>query len=199
MGRLQTARLENLIRRWGSIKGEGSVLAETLGDVFPTFDLNNLTPELLATAGWTPFFIFSNVIGIAAQLPGLAILNPAGSQQLVVVQKAIIRRETTGIVTVGTTGAGTFVANINTRIRDTRLGGITGKVLMRVGTNVGASETGMSINCVAGIDRELELPGGLAILAPGDQLGIIGATVNDNLTISFSGQVRDAEPSELSF
>jgi len=198
MGRLQTARLENFIRRWGSIKGGGSVLSESLGDVFPVLDLENLTPENQAPAGWTPFFRFATVVGVAAQVAGLSIFNPADSGVIVVVDGCFIRAETNGIVTIGRS-LPLFTGVTNVRPRDTRLAPFSGKARIGANANVGAAETGISIRALAAIDFILEIPNGLAVLAPGGQLAVVAANVNMDLTCSFYGRARLAEPSELSF
>jgi len=198
MGRLQTARLENFIRRWGSIKGPGSVLSETLGDVFPVLDLENLTPENYLTAGWYPFCGFTNVIGVAAQTTGASIINPAGSGAILVVDFVNIRRETTGIVGVGA-DVPLFTPIINGARRDTRAGAFSGIARIGANANVGAHVDCLQLRLTGNVDRQLELPHGVAILGPGTQLAVINTTTNNDLTVSFSGRVRIAEPSELSF
>ena len=198
MSRIQTARLENLIRRWASIKGPGSVLSETLGDVFPILDLENLTPENFLPAGWTPFFGFINVVGVAAQLAGASLINPADSGNIIVVDKIWVQRETAGQFNVGTT-LPLFTLAAGTTTRDTRAANAVGAARLGANANVGAAESGLRINEVAGVFREVELPHGIAVLAPGTQLAVVSETVNDNLSVSFSGRVRSAESSELSF
>ena len=198
MGRIQTGRLENFLRRWASIKGGGSVLSETLGEVFPVLDLENLTPENQVPAGWTPFFSFVNVIGVAAQLTGASIINLAGSDIIVVVDKIVINRETSGTVTIGTQSA-LFASVVNTRARDTRLATSVSQARIGANANVPAAELGMLLQVTAGADREFEHPSGVAILGPGTQFAVVNSTVNDNLSVSFFGRARVAEPSELSF
>jgi len=198
MGRLQTARLENFIRRWGSIKGPGSVLAETLGEVFPILDLENLTPENHAPAGWTLFFGFGSVTAVAAQLAGMSIINPAGSSAIVVIDGLIVRPQTSGILTVGNS-LPLFTQIANAVTRDTRLAAFTGRARIAANANVGAAENGLSIRVLQLVDRELEIPRGLGVLGPGGQLAIVSGVTNVDLTVSFYGRIRDAEPSELSF
>ncbi len=198
MGRLQTARLENLIRRWGSIKGPGSVLSESLGDVFPTLDLENLSPELQALAGWFPFFGFVTVIGVSAQTTGASVINPANSGAIVVVDYVNIRRETGGVVGVGA-NVPLFTPTLNGLRRDTRLQATTGIARIGANANVGAHVDAMQFRMTSNVDRELVLPNGVAIVSPGEQFAVINGTANNDLTVSFSGRVRLAEPSELSF
>jgi len=198
MGRLQTARLENFIRRWGSIKGPGSVLSESLGDVFPILDLENLTPENFFPASWYPFFIFGSVVGVAAQLSGMSLINPANSGNLVVVDAVNIRSQATGTVTVGMS-LPLFTAVANVAQRDGRSAPFSGGARLGANANVGAAENGMIFEIVAEVDRFLVLPHGVAVLSPGTQLAVVESAANSDMTISFSGRVRAAEPSELSF
>lgn len=198
MGRLQTARLENFIRRWGSIKGPGSVLSETLGDVFPVLDLENLTPENQLTAGWYPFFTFGTTVGVAAQTAGASLINPAGTGSIVVVDAINISVESGGNVTIGTS-LPLFTEVINSAARDTRAAARSGVARLGANANTGAQEIGMILEVTVDIDRFLTLPNGVAILGPGSQLAVVAVTVNKNLTVGFSGRQRVAEPSELSF
>lgn len=198
MARLQTARLENFIRRWGSIKGPGSVLAETLGDVFPVLDLENLSPENYATAGWYPFWIFGTVVGVAAQTSGLSLINPVNSTAIVVVDHINIRSEKTTTVSVGTS-LPLFTTFVSAAARDTRLSARTGVARMGANANVGAVENGLILRMVTNVDREITLPHGVATLAPGTQVAVVSAANDNDLTIGFLGHHRLAEPSELSF
>jgi len=198
MGRLQTARLENFIRRWGSIKGGGSLLSETLGEVFPVLDLENLTPENQLPAGWSLFWGTIAVTGVAAQLAGASIINPANSGNLAVIDDIKVRRQTTGLFTVGTSLA-LFTPTINIQIRDTRSTRFSGALRIAGNANVSGAETGLILRTVASVDTSANLPHALAVLAPGTQLAVVNNTVNDDLTVNFYGRVRVAEPSELSF
>jgi len=198
MGRLQTARLENFIRRWGSIKGPGSVLSETLGDVFPVLDLENLTPENQLTAGWTQFWGFITVAGVAAQVAGCSIINPANSGQIAVVDGVIFNIQSTSSVTIGSS-LPLFTPTQNVRTRDRRNPAFSGKLRIAANANVGAAATGLLVRAVAVVDKQIEIPGSLGVLIPSSQLEVVVTAVNLDMTCSFYGRVRDAEPSELSF
>jgi len=198
MGRLQTARLENFIRRWGSIKGEGSILSETLGDVFPVLDLENLTAENFLPAGWTPFWGFLGVPGVAAQLQGASLINPANSGNIVVVEQITVRANSSENVTIGTS-LPLFTPAINVQARDTRAPQFTGGARIGGNNNVGAAETALIFRPVGGVTETIEVPNALAVLAPGTQLAVVGADVNVTINVGFTGRLRLAEPSELSF
>jgi len=199
MGRLQTARLENFIRRWGSIKGPGSVLSETLGDVFPVLDLENLSAENYLPAGWHLFSRHATVVGVAAQLSGLQVVQVLTNNSIVVIEKIIVNAELGQDVTFGL-GLPQFVLISNVQNRDDRSPS-TNNANAQIGANanVGAAATGGIFAVVAGVDREIEAPGGLAILGPGDNFSVVCSTVNSDLTVTFFGRERQAEPSELNF
>ena len=199
MGRIQTGRLDNLIRRWGSIKGGGSLLNETLGDVFPVLDLENLTPENQLTAGWHLFSHHATVIGVAAQLSGLQLLQITAGNSLVVVEKMIVNAELAQNITFGL-NFGLFAAATSSRNADTRNPQAT-NAIARIGANanVGAAAIGGIINVAAATDRELTAPHALAVLRPGTGFSVVCSVVNSDLTVTFFGRERVAEPSELSF
>ena len=108
MGRLQTARLENFVRRWGSIKGGGSILSETLGDVFPVLDIENLPPELLFLAGKQLWGAHSFATGGAGQTGAVQVENPAGSGLLVVIRTMLVRLGAAGFINFGTNANALF-------------------------------------------------------------------------------------------
>jgi len=199
VGRLQTARLENFIRRWGSIKGPGSVLSETLGDVFPVLDLENLTPENQLTAGWHLFSGFATVVGVAAQLSGVGIRIPADRNSLAVIDKIVINAELAQDITFGINVVA-FVQVGSTANKDSRNPqAFSADTRLSANANVGAAANGGILAVAAGVDREFEAPHGLAVLGPGAQFSVVCATVNSDLTVTFFGRARQAEPSELSF
>ena len=199
MGRLQTARLENFIRRWGSIKGGGSILSETLGDVFPILDLENLTPENHLTAGWNLFCGQATVVGVAAQLAGLQLTQPAGRTSLVVVDKIIVNAELAQDITFGV-NLTPRASIINTNNKDTRNAqAFNANAIITGNANMGVAALGGIIAVAAATDRELEAPNGLGVLGPGGSFSVVCATVNSDLTVTFFGRERQAEPSELSF
>lgn len=199
MGRLQTARLENFVRRWGSIKGGGSVLSESLGDVFPVLDLENLTPENQLPAGWSLTQRFITVVGIAAQLTGVSVINPADSGAIVVVDKILVQSNTSQNFTYGV-DLPLFTVVTTFQNQDTRSSNQqNGSMVMGGNANVGAAFGGGFFRALANVTFILEAPNGLAVLAPGGQFGVAGATVQTNITMSAFGRVRLAEPSELSF
>lgn len=199
MGRLQTGRLENFVRRWGSIKGGGSILSETLGDVFPVLDLENLTPENQLVASWHLFQGVASVTGGVAQLAGIQCVNPVDSGAILVVDAMNLHTFTGQTVGYGVAQA-PFTPAITMANRDTRTGTVfTGLARIHSSTNVAGALGDVLVVLATGVDREIVIPNGIAVLAPGDALTIVAGTVNTLIRVNFFGRVRIAEPSELSF
>ena len=199
MGRLQTARLENFIRRWGSIKGPGSVLSETLGDVFPVLDLENLTPENQLTAGWSTFYVGGNVTGVATKLGALQLVNPVGSGNLVVLDRFIAQTNVSQTMAggVNNTPLTTVISSTN---RDTRQSSnFQGGAVLAASTDATGGLGDFIFRVPTNIDREIAVEGGIAVLAPGAVFQITASTVATLIRAVFFGRLRLAEPSELSF
>ena len=200
MGRLQTARLENFIRRWGSIKGPGSVLSETLGDVFPVLDLENLTAENMAVAGWSLWSGSTNVTGGVAQFGAASVINPVGSGAIVVVDALTTHSGTLQAYLMGISNLTLLTSVINTINRDTRINAIfQGNATLGASTNAAGAVGDAAFRCRANIDRVMLIPHGLAVLGPGRQFQVTSQAANTATFYTFYGRVRLAEPSELSF
>jgi len=199
MGRIQTAQFDNLIRRLYSIKGGGSELSETLGDLFPILDLENLPSELLLLRGWHMFSGFTNVIGISAQLTMAQLFNPAASTSLVALDRVIINSQKAQIMTYGLNIALASPV-INTVNMDTRSAPLfNANARIAADADLQSSGNAGRIEVVADTDYDLEFPGGICVLSPGGVFSIASAQNDSDLSITFIGRERNAEPSELSF
>ena len=199
MGRIQTGRLENFVRRWASIKGGGSVLSETLNEVFPVLDLENLTPENLLLAGIQLVAGESDVTGGVAQNGGVQIQNPVGSGNLLVVTKAAVLTGTTQLISYGASNALFVGAGATSRNRDTRnRDDFNGAALIRTNTNANTEFHGR-LRVSSAENLEITDPNALAVLAPGTGFTVVSVTNNTLIRVSFFAYLRRAEPSELSF
>lgn len=199
MGRLQTARLENFIRRWGSIKGPGSVLSETLGDVFPILDLENLTPENRLTAGISMVAGSASGLGGVAQLGGAQFINPADSGSLLTLTKLRLFTSAGQTVNCGLTTT-LFTAFINTRNLDSRSPqNFNGSALAGGNTNTASSLGDFIVLTRSNIDYILDVPQGIAVMRPGTAFQVTASVTNILISATFWGYTRLAEPSELSF
>jgi len=199
MGRVQTARYDGLLRRLFSIKGEGSLLAETLGDAFPVIQLEGGPIELLRLSDF--------ILGIGGLLSSSAVgatnavqlFNPAGSGKLVMPTKMLLTQSTTNALFMGVTDVALATASVG-RQRDTREGvGARAVAQIRTGDDavvpVGAGRFRMTAN----VPEEYTDPDGLAVLAPGTAFTIVTLGLNVAMNVTFFWRERIAEPSELLF
>ena len=56
-----------------------------------------------------------------------------------------------------------------------------------------------AIQMRASVNETIDIPGGVAVLAPGTQLAVVGTINQTPIRVFFSGYTRLAEASELSF
>jgi len=198
VGRIQTGRLENLIRRWASIKGPGSVLSETLGDVFPILDLENLPPELLLPAGISMVAGSVSATGDVGALAGVGIMNPANSGTILTVTKFHVKTAVVQAISCGLRVGTTAV--LNTRNLDSRAGqNFNGAARFFAFVSTAGVLGNFIVDTQATIDREVTVPHGIVVLSPGNAFQLTASVTNTLLRATFFAYTRQAEPSELSF
>jgi hypothetical protein len=141
-------------------------------------------------------------IAVAAEFTGQAIVNPAGSNRLVVVELAAYRAELAFDVAlqVVTEAQATVTYTVANSLRplDTRWPGVSGVITLRDGSDAAATLGGTNIDFTfppSTLGRQfVNLP---VVLSPGFGLAMIGQTVNT----AFRGiwRIRDrlALPGEL--
>ena len=199
MGRIQTARHDGLLRRLFSIKGGGSLMAETLGDAFPVIPLEGGPIELLRLAGWELGIGGLQSTSPVGQTVAGQIFNPAESGKILVPTRLVFSTSGGSTMFVGVTDVALASASVG-RQRDTREG-----VLART---VGTIRHGNAATTPVGAGRfvtqaivsfTLEDQDGLAVLAPGTGFTIVTVGTNLTLNTTWFWRERTAEPSELSF
>ena len=195
---LQTARYDGLMRRAGGLLGGGSKVTETLSELFPMMDMENLPAELLLLAGWRTAFTTQTVPATIGQTSRAQILNPVGSGRIAVVTDCWLTGAA-GIVAYTTTD--TLFANQFSGVpRDTRDG-----LVVNSGCSVAELVSGNTvrrgeINLQGGITfHHFSTENSLAVLAPGTAWEY--GTVTDNLflDVTFFWREREALSSELNF
>jgi len=199
MGRIQTGTFDNLIRRLYSIKGGGSELSETLGDVFPILDLENLPSELLLLRGWVlGTGRIQNTSAVAA-VNSHQLFNPAASGKIIVLTSLWVTPSVTQILTFGPAFTALVTTSVPGAQRDTRAGAIAPtNGLLQEEDNGAASAFGI-LQRPAAQSFQIIDPDGLAVLIPGTAFRINDTTTNTTLRTSWMWRERTAEPSELSF
>lgn len=163
-------------------------------------------PEWAALRGEQLCAVRSFVAGVAAEYGGVALMNPAASNSIVVVEAVSILSGAAEYVYleigVDTLYSGTYLTLTNPSCaRDRRFKGLSGlsRATFRQGTDLSntfgaqleqsGTNTGFAPNSFT-----TSLP---VILRPGDSLAVIGQTVNTSLTVSWGWRERVAFPGEL--
>jgi len=199
VGRIQTARADGLLRRLYSIKGGGSLMAETLGDAFPVIqleggpiELNKLNAIDVGIGG----FQSTSPVGqtVAGQL-----FNAAGSGKIITVTTAMFSLSGASNIRLGVTDVALAIAG-GGRERDTRVGVLQRTVgTVRHGNNATVPVDAMFFRLNANDPHTFQDPEGLAVLAPGTGLTMVSVVTNLTLNTGFFWRERTAEPSELNF
>ena len=199
MGRVQTARHDGLLRRLFSIKGGGSLLAETLGDAFPVIQLEGGPIELLKLAGWELGIGGAQRTSPVAQSVGWQLFNPPGSGKIVIPTSAYFTIDSGSTLFWGLTDVALATATVG-RQRDTREG-VTARTaaINRDGDAVVVPTGAGRIFTIANSPFKFEDSDGLAVLAPGTGFTFVTANTNVTVRYGFIWRERVAEPSELSF
>lgn len=193
---LQTARYDNLVRRLGGLLGPGSKVTETLGELFPTLECENLPGELMFLGGWT---LGMNTVVIAATVGETSraqVFNPVGSGKIAVVTDCFFSNANAQIDwQINETAFPVLATGIT---RDTHAGMDTGTALAVGPLSTGNTpRAGTFFAPIAGF--HLWMKNGIAVLAPGSGLEFGTNSDNVNLNCTFIWRERIALPSELSF
>ncbi len=196
---LQTARYDGLIRRVGGLLGGGSKITESLSELFPMIDMENLPAELLLLAGWRTKFTTKTVGATVGETSRMGIFNPIDSGLIVVLTDVFLDPSTALLVAYNTTTTALADDNFSGAPRDARDG-----VLVNSGAKVGQQQTGNTVQrgrlvLAASPTFRHTAENGLAVLGPGT--GFEYGTVSDNqgLNGTFFWRERAALSSELNF
>ena len=197
---IQQNRYDQLVRRVTGSIGPGSKVAETISELFPMLDVENLPAELYRLGDTRLCFGGGLLNPVAGQAPRAMVFNPAGSGVLVTVTDAIVSSSLVVIIRWGVTNASLGAAVGSERFLDTReftpdqptaevhqLASVT----LAGATNQARMLTSSPFN--------LAPRNSVAVLAPGTGFEIGFGTVNSEMTFGFYWRERVAEQSELNF
>lgn len=198
---VQQTRWDQLIRRSSGSIGTGSRVGETLSELFPTLDVENVPVELLLLSGWRLGMSTVNMLATASNLNHIQLFNPADSGHLVVPTHVLLHNggirqfiEWTFTVLPATD----FTANV--LFRDTRLIGLGAPVtqLRSVAQPGGIASVWQTV-IEANESYTLENLDGLCVLAPGTGMTWANTVVNTQFVATFLFRERVALESELQF
>lgn len=196
---LQTARYDGLVRRVGGLLGGGSKVTESLSELFPMMDVENLPPELLLLAGWRTAFTTKTVPATVGETSRLGIFNPAGSGLIVVVTDVFLDASVALSIGYTTTTTALTDDSFSGVPRDTRDG-----VVVNTGAKVAQQVTGNTVIRGRIILRALiqyhhHAKNGLAVLGPGTGWEYGTDADNRALNGTIFWRERPALSSELNF
>jgi len=197
---IQQNRWDQLVRRVANITSPGSMVNDSLTELFPVLDVETLKAELLALSGTRIAFGAQNHASSAGDLNHAQIFNPENSGAIITVTRVDFRAAATMDIRYAMAVLPLTDLNANEAYRDGRL--------LQIGKPVGQLR---SVQQAAGIPivgsflvegnitRTMESDEGLFVLSPGT--GITWATtVTGTASIfSFMWRERVAEPAELNF
>lgn len=198
MTEIQQNRWDRLIRRAAGIVGGGSQVNDTLNELFPTMEVENVPGELLALMGWRLGWCSSRLAPSALNRNHHQLFNPADSNVMLVVTKIA-----TGGIATSQYRYTNFIGPLatlagNERRRDTR-SGILEELTGQNRTDQSTVNGGLDFRIRAGSGAEefLTDPNGVVVLFPGTGVTVSTEDVNVETIVSFMWRERVFEPSEL--
>jgi len=198
---VQQTRWDRLIRRVSGSIGPGSRLSETLSELFPVIDVENLPGELYLLSGTRLCWGATSVTGMPAEVPQAILFNPVDSGHLITVTQVSCSSNINDRIRfeVSQTTAGSAVAT--ERFRDGRLITPTilptGQVRSQSTPTLRAGQADFRV--LADEGKFVSDPNGICVLSPDTKLvvgSVTGATV---ITVTFWWREREAQESELQF
>ena len=199
---VQQTRWDRIIRRVSGSVGPGSRVSETLSELFPVLDVERVPGELLLLGGTRLGTAGFPVDAAALAFPGAQISNPAGSNAIITITKAMVSSNVDDFILWGTVQALLATAlPTAARLRDTREVFPTQPVgVLRIDTALVAPIDSLcEIGVLANTPVVIEDVNGVAILAPGTQFTVGGSIADAKIRNCFFWRERAAEESELQF
>ena len=195
---LQQNRYDQLLRRVGNLKGPGSKVSEVLTELFPTFDVEHLPPELYILMQTDICFGGANLLGAAAERAGIQLFNPVDSSKILTLTSLIVSSSIDQQISWGVSNGPLFGGVGTETFRDTRKG-ITARPTGQMRTESQLSIIGNTgqIRVLANDPLYLNDPDGLAVLEGGIGFDVGSTTVATTIHVTFYWRERVLEPSEV--
>jgi len=199
MADLQQTRWDKLIRRVGNIVGVGAIVTETLQEVFPIIDLENVPSELLVLAGWNMALRGTDITAGAAQVTASQLFNPANSGMVMAITSIILSVSITDAIGYRLDSVQLASSNGFGQYRDARAGAPTGQAALG-NTRI---ETPKAITPIAEVlvaantPYTFHDPNGIAVLMPGNGF-TLGTQINNNrFIVGYWWRERRLEAAEI--
>lgn len=198
MTEIQQNRWDRLIRRAANVVGGGSQVNDTLNELFPVMDVENVPGELLALMQITLGWCSSGLVPVVAEQNHHQLFNPAGSGSFLVVTQVAMH-----CITSTSFRFSTFIAELatlagNERRRDTRAG-VLAELVGQNRTDQSAVSGGLDfrIRAIANEEQYIKDENSVAVLFPGTGLTVSTESANVQSVVSFMWRERVFEPAEL--
>lgn len=197
---VQQTRWDRLIRRVSGSIGPGSRVAETLGELFPVFDVEQAPAELLALGGTRMAMGRSSVPPAGAGLfTQSMLLNPVGSNAIITLLSITAQASGLAGYAAGITqNVYTNLNAANTAFADGRLfpdrpvGEVRDDALLVQGVEF------FLISPAVMDSAYFQPPKAIAVLTPGSAFSVSTRIANVSLFSAYTWIERPAEESELS-
>jgi len=201
MTEIQQNRWDRLIRRAANVVGGGSQVNDTLNELFPVLDVENVPGELLALMGMTLGACSSSLSASAGNFNHHQLFNPANSGNLIVLTQVMFAN-TSGGGTIRVSNALAALTTLagNERRRDTRRG-INAELVGQNRTAQDAVGGGldMRIRIQQDVMQFLRDDNGLTVLFPGTGTTVSTESMNNGSQVTFLWRERPFEPAEINF
>ena len=197
---VQQTRWDRIIRRVSGSIGPGSRVSETLSELFPVIDVEQVPGELLILGGTRIAFGAADSSQGATEFSKIQLFNPAESNIIATITRVIFSIASTGEIRWTLDDVKREDTASSERLRDSRLG-ITTRATCTIhseGTVTALPAIGR-ISIQADTPFVLEDPDGVAVLGPGTGFSIASNVVNVSVEGTFYWRERTAEESELQF
>lgn len=197
---VQQTRWDRIVRRVSGSIGPGSRVGQTLPELFPVFDVENVPPELFLLGGTLLAMGSSSLTAGAGLSANIGVFNPLGSGKIITVTSAWASTTGNNAQVVWSTEHTAFTTLVATATsRDTRVSPPEQPVGEIREETAGAF---LTINGRASVLPNtafpLTDPNGIAVLHPGGGFAFGNIINAQTLIASFMWKERVAEASELS-
>ncbi len=196
---VQQTRWDRIVRRVSGSIGPGSRVGETLPELFPVLDVENVPPELFLLGGTLLAMGSSELSAGAGLFANIGIFNPLGSGKLITVTTCVVGVNFTGKL-LWSTSHTAFTTEVTTKAsRDTRV--VSPEIpvgQIREETSAGLLTHDGQARVTLSDPLTLHDSNGIAVLSPGGGFAVATGTTNKLITAAFFWKERVAEASELS-
>ena len=200
MATIQQNRWDQLVRRVAGLIGPGSKVNNTIGDLFPMLDVENLPAELYLLSGTRISYGGVSITGAAGEFSRAQLFNPADSGVIATITSITLASAATQILRFSQVDVAETLNTLRQRSRDLRLTLATEPTCnIRSASEAAVLGDVLLFRLLANTPFTLTDPNGIVVLAPGLGLTVSAGTVATNITVNFFWRERAAEQSELNF